>query len=425
MQMTMKALAARAGVSRQAVSSVFNPNARSRVSPTTRQRILRLAREHDFVPDRTAAQLRGAPSRLIGLIGASHHQGVHLILQTELILKLQARGYDVLVSHPVNTDAQLKSVLKVFCARRVEGVLSLSAPRGGWRHDATRLPSVCVSVHVIAGCDVRFDREAGAAFAGCHFIAHGRRRAAFLALEGGGPNQEKFEGLRAAYVAAGFPATQVRFVTCNGTSSALAIAGELQREGIDALLCGNDYIAAKMLSALLAVGCQVPADMALIGFDGYAFCDFTTVPLATIVQPIHKQAREAIRLLFERMESPEEAMHAANVKIQPSLRPSASCGCNPIHTDELLEADKLVLFDNDDLSRECRAKKHAARVTTTDRAKHGAARHGCSVDASTDARHSTFDARGKVSDQPTHTLSSIRPPPGFLPRPRIDPGAAP
>ena len=364
MQMTMKALAAQAGVSRQAVSSVFNSNARSRVSPATRKRILRIAREHDYVPDRAAAQIRGMPTRLIGLIGASHPQGVHLILQTELILQLQASGYEVLVTQRIASDAELQMALNAFKARRVEGVLSLSAPIGGWRHDVTRIPSVCVSVQEIDGCDVGFDRQAGSALAGRHFLEHGRYRPAFLALERGGPNQEKFEGLRAAYVAAGFPATQVRFVTCNGTSSARAIAAELRREGIDALLCGNDYIAAKMLPALLAVGCQVPADMALIGFDGYAFCDYTPVPLATIVQPIHAQVRETIRLLLERIESPPEVMHAANVKIKPSLRPSASCGCRPVIADELLEADKLVLLDDDTLSREWRAKKHAACMTT-------------------------------------------------------------
>lgn len=361
MTMTMKELAAKAGVSRQAVAAVFNPTATSRVSPATRRRILQIARQYDFVPNQAALQLRGVPNRLVGLIASPRHHGFHFILQSEIAHRLQASGYAVLLSQQATSPEGITATLREFRARRVEGVLALGLPAERVCSPRSNRPVVCCSDNNQGGFDFGFDRREGGRRAGRHFIEHGRRAPAFLALEGGPLDREKHEGLAAAYTEDGGPSADVLYVTCNGTSSATEIARQLRDQGIDALLCGNDYIAAKMLLGLRAAGCRVPDEMAVIGFDGFAFCDYTPVPLATIVQPVRKEAQMAVDLLVERIRKPEGKYRPAKVRLALSLRPSASCGCKPVMADELLEADRVLLLDDDEVSRQWRESKRVVK----------------------------------------------------------------
>jgi len=295
-------------------------------------------------------------------VASPRHHGFHFILQSEIAHHLQQRGYAVLLSQQATSPESIAATLREFRARRVEGVLALGLPAERVCSPRSNRPVVCCSDNNQGSFDFGFDRQEGGRLAGRHFIEHGRRAPAFLALEGGPLDCEKHKGLAAAYAADGGPSTDVLYVTCNGVSSAREIALQLRARAVDALLCGNDYIAAKMLLGLRAAGCRVPDDVAVIGFDGFAFCDYTPIPLATIVQPIREQAQRAVDLLLERIRNAGEAYEQARVKLPPSLRPSASCGCAPVVADELLEADKVLLLDDDEVSRLWRASKQGTEA---------------------------------------------------------------
>jgi len=72
----------------------------------------------------------------------------------------------------------------------------------------------------------------------------------------------------------------------------------------DAIVCGNDESAARLLATLGRLGFSVPEDVALVGFDDIPLARSTTPPLTTISQPVRKLAATAFKALLARIRYP-------------------------------------------------------------------------------------------------------------------------
>ena len=346
MSVTMKELARLAGVSRQAVSATFNQSSHSRVSPKTREKILRLSKLVDFVPNQAARQLNGVRNRLIGITSIPRNSGIGIVLQMEITTILQQHGYGILTDSIALDNFDPKSALKEFRMRKVEGVMAFSVPAPFEQPRSSAMPIVYCSAHNLGrGFDIETDRANGGYIAAEHLLQHGRKKPVFLALNDSPYNQEKFNGFRKSLQEHGLKVTKDHFVTCEKNPSAAEIAEHVRNIKTDSILCANDYIAAKMIIALQKTGSRIPEDIAIIGFDGYAFCDFTPVSLTTVVQPIKEQAEMAVSLLFERIKNKDTQFKFANMKLNTSLRLAASCGCKPSIPDQMDEADSILVPD--------------------------------------------------------------------------------
>ena len=74
----------------------------------------------------------------------------------------------------------------------------------------------------------------------------------------------------------------------------------------DAIICGNDTIAAFLKHTLDALGKRVPEDIMLAGFDDVQFASVMTPQLTTIHQPCEEIAAMAFRALQVRIADPSE-----------------------------------------------------------------------------------------------------------------------
>ena len=100
-----------------------------------------------------------------------------------------------------------------------------------------------------------------------------------------------------------------------------------------------------MLKVFSRNGIKVPCDIALTGFDGYSFCKYTPVSLATVVQPISEQAQRAVELLLNRIETCQSPEEFSNIKLPPVFRPGGSCGC-PEPEEDAIAGDAFILIDD-------------------------------------------------------------------------------
>jgi LacI family transcriptional regulator len=69
-----------------------------------------------------------------------------------------------------------------------------------------------------------------------------------------------------------------------------------------ALVCGNDVVAFGAIDAAKSMGLDVPRDISIIGFDDVPMAAWEVFQLTTVRQPLAEMAREAARLLVERIE---------------------------------------------------------------------------------------------------------------------------
>jgi DNA-binding LacI/PurR family transcriptional regulator len=91
----------------------------------------------------------------------------------------------------------------------------------------------------------------------------------------------------------------------------------------DALFCYNDMVALGFIQGAAAEGIEVPADVAVVGFDDTVVSRYAAVPLTTIHQPVDTIGRLAVEVLGKRMQN-------ANIRprtdLQPALVIRESCG---------------------------------------------------------------------------------------------------
>ena len=76
----------------------------------------------------------------------------------------------------------------------------------------------------------------------------------------------------------------------------------LLRDGVTAIVCGNDLLAHSVLIHCLERGLRVPQDVSIVGFDDLPFCQYTLPPLTTIRQDqlqLGKSGFYALRSLME------------------------------------------------------------------------------------------------------------------------------
>ena len=343
MGMTMKDIAELAGVTRFAVSAVLGNSKSTRVSAKTRKKILRLAEKYDFVPNLAARQLNGISSNLIGLISVPSYLGLLSVVQMEVITILQLRGLEVLTACQVSSNDQRK-IINEFRTRQVNGIIGFSLDSKIIQPKNDKIPVVYCSHNNLCGFDVGSDVGLGGYLAARHLLGHGRRKLVYMAWGDTGSDRLKYEGVCKALEEAGMKAEKDNFLVVeNGNSK--EIFSQLRKRRADALICCNDYVAAEMLKVFLQNGIKVPDDLAVTGFDGYFFCNFTPVSLSTVIQPVGEMAQRAVELLIKRMDARRSHEEFSSIRLPPSFQPGDSCGC-PEPRKKMISGHPFILLDD-------------------------------------------------------------------------------
>ena len=80
------------------------------------------------------------------------------------------------------------------------------------------------------------------------------------------------------------------------------LGGEIERP--EAIVCGNDERAVQLMASLGRLGCRIPEDVAVVGFDDMELARSSIPPLTTISQPVKKLAATAFKTLLARIRYP-------------------------------------------------------------------------------------------------------------------------
>lgn len=149
--------------------------------------------------------------------------------------------------------------------------------------------------------------NAGRAVAEC-LIGSGRKRIAFNMVDCiAGKNENldnRFFGVAGESVVRGLY-DGVRPVRINPTNASALRKLLRSRWRPDAIVCGNDEIAVKLVEALKGLGVRIPQDVAVVGFDDVACARKCIPPLTTVRQPSRQIAQALLKTLVFRMRSPD------------------------------------------------------------------------------------------------------------------------
>lgn len=346
MAVTMKDLAMLAGVSRQAVSSVLNGNGSSRVSEENRKKILRIAKEINYIPNSAARSLKGGVTKTIGLLGTPYSSGLNSALANEISNVLHAQGYNLLSYEYGSGTSSAACGVTELLARGVDGIIILNSEDRHLLEKNQQVPYVFCSHNNISGYDVGIDNIKGGYIAVKHLIEHGRKRICFLDIQNSGDKNSKLRGMQKALSEAKIKIDMKYFLNLrelNGISSRLiSILCTLRA---DAIFCTNDYIAAKLIAVLIYNNIKVPNDIAVIGYDGYTFSEFAAVPMTTVIQQIHEQAEIATKILIRRIKNNSLNVVPEGINLTPELYCASSCGCNCNGLDRMFTMNSFPMLE--------------------------------------------------------------------------------
>ncbi len=332
MAVTIREVAARAGVSVGTVSNVLND--RANVTPDVVARVRAAITELGYVRNDAARQLRAGRSRGIGLVVLDIGNPFFAAVARGAEQRAAEEGLVVLLGSSEQDRAREDAYLDLFREQRVNGVLVSPASddlAALERLAASGIPVALVDREAAGSgfASVAVDDEEGGYLATAHLLGLGRRRIAFV----GGPMTtrqvaDRLAGARRAVGNAPGATLEVHetagTTVLHGRAAGEELRGRPERP--DAVFAANDLVAVGVLQALtLLGGVRVPDDIALVGYDDIDFAAAAVVPLSSVRQPAELIGRTAVDLLLRQGNGAVPAADAA-IRFRPELVVRASTG---------------------------------------------------------------------------------------------------
>jgi DNA-binding LacI/PurR family transcriptional regulator len=332
---TLKEVAARAGVSYQTVSKVLNR--KIQVSKQTEVRIFQAAEQLGYRPNQIARNMRLQRSYMIGYSWerTSPDQVNHILDQflTSMVEEAQAKGYHVLPFPFRQGEEHVADYRELINTGRVDGFILSSI-----NYDDPRISFLIQRQFPFVGfghsnpeldfCYVDVDGADGVRQAVEYLLKNGHRRIAAIAWpEESRVGNERMQGYLEAMQAAGI-SIHPQWVQRGQGDFEFGRTACHSLLGLDpiirptAIVCLNDTQAIGAMHALRDCNLQVGKDIAVIGFDDAPLVQFLLPALTTIRQPIRLAGRKCVEILVDLLDGslPEER----HVLLKPQLIVRAS-----------------------------------------------------------------------------------------------------
>jgi len=328
-RITIRNVAARAGVSHQTVSRVINNN--ERVSRETRMKVETAISELGYHPNAIARDMAlDHPHAFACLSPNLTDFTLASIIEGAAAEALQYGYYLISASAP--DDKTFSSLIdQLISTRRTAGLIVLN-PYADGRHASIpdNVPAVFVGARPREEAidSVALDDEAAGRSATQYLIDLGHRRIAHLT----GPleedcSQDRQTGYQLALQAAGLQVDPALII--EGDWSATAGYNAVRQWTKDhvpftALFAQDDRMAVGAMRALREAGKRVPEDISVIGFDDMPLASYFDPPLTTMHQDMFGIGREAARLLVQAVKGPHTQPRHLKLPAELVVRQSTS-----------------------------------------------------------------------------------------------------
>ncbi len=331
-RVTLKDVAAKAGVSYQTVSKVLNKQAS--VTENTEARIYAAIKELGYRPNISARNLRTQSSNLLGYAwrqGDSKEEP-HPVLDRffySAVQTAEANNYH-LMTFLIEADEHLDVEIyrELYAKRQVEGFLLADTNHNDPRVAFLIEENIPFATFGRANeawdfCWVDVDGRSGVYQVVDYLIQKGHERLGLITWpEGSKTGEERETGYFDRLAEAGIQFDSDWLVRGNNTVqvgaggvSKLLELSEQRRP--TAVVCMSDHLAIGAMSGAASAGLRVGQDIAVTGFDDIPMSAFLHPPLTTIRQPINEVGQKVVDLLLKQING--EPVEEKGLLLKPSI----------------------------------------------------------------------------------------------------------
>ncbi len=317
MPTTIRDLAKQLNLSISTVSYALNDGPRS-VPAEVKEKVLRLAKELDYRPNRIARSMVTGRTFTIGVVPSDQFENFILspfILDcmNGIINECEKLNYDLLLFTRFSANEELK-VADSISDGRVDGLIFLAPLLGSKLIEIAHrrgVPLVITHSHhgeqYATYTTNNFDTVS---IAVNHLVSLGHKKIAHVygkqILEDGIERRKAFEKLAKELQLTSPPEWQVPgyFTRESGYEASLNI---LKSDNIPtAFFCSNDEMAVGVYQAATELGFKIPEDISIVGVDNGTYGSFMNPQLTTVSQNLYGIAVESVRQLSNYIENGKE-----------------------------------------------------------------------------------------------------------------------
>ena len=319
-----------AGVSVATVSRALR--GLDRVSPETRERVLRVAEDLHYVASPTATSLASGRTRVVAVVAPFLTRWFFATLVSAIEQSLRARGHHVILFdlEDDNYDQRLPLSQNMLW-KRVDGVITLNIPMTEEEVDLVDrlgLPLVAIGSPVPDRACVRIDDRAAMRTAVDHLVGLGHTRIGYL---GAVPQnvahiqtpQDRLEAFLEAVGDLGLECDDAWILGSDWTAEAAArdSADLLSHENRPtAIVAASDEMAIGVRESARRLGLRVPEDLSIIGIDDFVLSG--VLGLTTVRQDVAGQGHAAADLLLRALLDDDESIETIVVPTELVVRES-------------------------------------------------------------------------------------------------------
>ncbi|HQU70640.1 MAG TPA: LacI family DNA-binding transcriptional regulator [Calditrichia bacterium] len=287
--LTIKDIARLANVSQSTVSKALNN--RHDVSPKTKERILEIVSQHNFIPDASGKALKNRYTNNIGVIFRKDDNPLRNPFFSRVLEGIEAEiafnEYNLILY--LMPDHKKPGLPKMVQQRQVDGIILVGTQSPDFV-DTLReagIPTVLIDprAHIPSRPQVLIDNENGAFLATRHLIEHGHRKIGFIAGELSIPSfQQRLDGYKKALTYYGIPITK-SLIKCGGYEEGYRFTRDLLQDAVNrptAIFAAYDINAIHGYRAIYEANLRIPDDISFVGFDDIDLARMASPPLTTI-----------------------------------------------------------------------------------------------------------------------------------------------
>jgi len=332
-QVTMRDVARAAGVSVNTVSRALA--GKPDVSPSTRAKVLAVAKQLGYRPNKLARGLRSNRTATIGVIVTDIANPYFGALVKGVKEAAHRHGYSIVLQDTDEDYAKEEEAIQVMLAEQVDGLLITPVQTG---IDTilclkeAEVPFVLLGrrfeelkTHYVVTDDVR-----GGYLATEHLIELGHTE---IALINGPPHissaKERRRGYQNALTEHGIEPDDglIRsgaITAADGYREATALLRSTRR--FTAIFCYSDFVAFGAIAAVREAGLHIPEDVAVVGYDDVELASYLDVPLTSVRIPKKELGAAAVEMLLEMLAGGQQEAGPQGIELPVQLFVRESTG---------------------------------------------------------------------------------------------------
>jgi DNA-binding LacI/PurR family transcriptional regulator len=318
--MSIRDVAARAGVSPATVSRVFTrPDT---VAQETRNRVMAVADELNYAPHPVARSLARGRTGNLGIVVPDIANSFSAVITKAVQQEARRDGYTLFVAGS-DEVAQDEERWARAMAAQVDGLLLLSPQMSDEALLAlAEMTPLVVTNRMLDGIPaVLTDTYEATVHAVEHLYALGHRRVVYLAGPDGYSNDVRLRGFRDACTRLGIAADELGPFHARFSAGVLA-ADLVLATAATGVVAYNDEVAVGVLNRLADRRMRVPEDVSVVGFDDTLLAEMVTPRLTTVRIPAAAAGVAAVGMLSDVIAGRHAAVSSLRLEAELVVRSS-------------------------------------------------------------------------------------------------------